>query len=59
MKSRPGAGDVVRQSVAAGSGDVEQQQDLGLQGIGILELVHENVREALLEAAARQGRFRR
>src|SRR5207237_7126506 len=33
----------------------EQQEDLGLQRVGVLELVDKNMREALLEAAADAG----
>ena len=55
MKRRPGTGVTRRQSSCSGSADGEQQQDLGLQRIGVLELVDEDVREARLEAAAHAG----
>ena len=49
---RPGVhGAPVRWPVA--SAVAEQQEDLGLQRIGVLELVHEDVREPLLERPRR------
>ena len=45
----PGTGATARQSVSRGIVGREQQQDLGLQRIGILELVDEEMREALLQ----------
>ena len=55
MNRRPGTGATVRQSVFAGSADAKQQEDLGLQGIGVLELVHENVCEPPLKSQPHGG----
>ena len=51
MNSRPGRGRGRRQSRARRIGGRQQQQNLRLQRIGVLELVDENVGEALLETA--------
>ena len=51
----PGIGRTARQSVSRGVVGGEQQKDLGLEGIGVLELVDEKVREALLQLAAHAG----
>ena len=55
MNSLPGAGATLRQSVSLGIVGRQQQQDLGLQRIGVLELVDEDPREARLEAAPHAG----
>ena len=51
MKRRPGTGTAVRQSACVGIGRRQQQQNLGLQRIGVLEFVNEQVGETRLEAA--------
>ena len=47
-----GDGARAREVVLEGIVGREQEQDLGLEGVGVLELVDEQVREALLELAA-------
>ena len=55
MKSLPGTGATSRQLRDGGVGAREQQQDLGLERVGVLELVDEDVREAALKLGAHLG----
>ncbi len=55
MNSLPRTGDTRRQSVSAGSLGGEQQEQLGLERIGVLKLVHENAGEARLEVLPHGG----
>ena len=50
-----GDGRTLRQSVSLGIVGREEQQDFGLERIGVLELVDEEVREALLQLAPHAG----
>ena len=55
MKSLPGTGVTWCQRVSAGSSAAEQEQQLGLQWIGVLELVDEEPPEATLEMTSNLG----
>ncbi len=55
MKSFPGSGRAFLQSATPGSSAVEEEQDLRLERIGILELVDEDMFEALLELVSHPG----
>ena len=55
MKSLPGRGVTSSQLATRGSSDDSEQQDLGLNRIGVLELVDEDARELLLQVRADAG----
>ena len=55
MKSLPGTGRTFAPVRDGGIVGGQEQQDLGLQRIGVLKLVDEQALEALLEAAAHLG----
>ena len=55
----PGTGLTFRQSASIGIVRGEQQQDLGLQRIGVLEFVDEDAREAVAGSSSRASRLSR